>query len=84
MSVIFLIIFGYADNSSALSTTFTLTLRKFVSLILSIIYFRNPFSLFHWIGTLFVFGGSVVYSLGRKKKVMGGAISSAESIKKEC
>ena len=37
------------------------TLRKFLSLLFSIYYFENPFSLYHWIGTSLVFGGTIVF-----------------------
>jgi len=45
-----------------LTGTLLLTIRKFISLILSIIYFANPFTGRHWLGTILVFGGVVVYS----------------------
>ena len=36
--------------------------RKFLSLLFSIWYFQNPFSLTHWVGTALVFGGIVLFS----------------------
>lgn len=47
---------------TSLTVTLVLTLRKFVSLIFSIIYFSNPFTIYHWIGTLFVFFGTILFS----------------------
>jgi UDP-xylose/UDP-N-acetylglucosamine transporter B4 len=37
------------------------TLRKFISLIFSIFYFKNPFSFYHWVGTCLVFGGTIIF-----------------------
>ncbi|CAK9099121.1 UDP-xylose and UDP-N-acetylglucosamine transporter (Solute carrier family 35 member B4), partial [Durusdinium trenchii] len=48
--------------SSTLTCTMTITLRKFLSIILSVLYFRNPFSPLHWIGTMCVFAGAALYS----------------------
>ncbi len=39
-----------------------LTVRKFVSLIVSIVLFNNKWSLSHWVGTTLVFGGAVLYA----------------------
>lgn len=46
---------------SSLTVTLVVTLRKFASLIFSIFYFRNPFTTAHWLGTLFVFIGTVIF-----------------------
>jgi len=47
---------------SSLSVTVVLTLRKFVSLLISIFYFKNPFTMYHWIGAVLVFGGSLLFT----------------------
>lgn len=47
---------------SSLTLTLVLTLRKFLSLIFSIIYFQNPFTIGHWIGTLLVFVGTLIFT----------------------
>jgi len=47
---------------SALAITVILTLRKFMSLIVSIVYFRNPFTFYHWMGTVLVFTGTLIFS----------------------
>uniref|UniRef100_W5LED8 Solute carrier family 35 member B4 n=1 Tax=Astyanax mexicanus TaxID=7994 RepID=W5LED8_ASTMX len=39
-----------------------LTLRKFLSLIISILYFQNPFTVWHWVGTAVVFLGTLLYT----------------------
>ncbi|KAI1710546.1 UAA transporter family domain-containing protein [Ditylenchus destructor] len=58
------ILFVYRLNSEVDSLTVTLvvTLRKFLSLIVSIIWFQNPFTWLHWIGAALVFGGTLVFS----------------------
>lgn len=47
---------------SSLTVTLVVTLRKFVSLLFSIVYFRNPFTMYHWIGTLLVFTGTIIFT----------------------
>lgn len=39
--------------------------RKFLSLVVSILYFQNPFTVYHWVGSLLVFLGGVLYVLGK-------------------
>eukprot|EP00455_Lapot_gusevi_P012287 TRINITY_DN1578_c0_g1_i1.p1 TRINITY_DN1578_c0_g1~~TRINITY_DN1578_c0_g1_i1.p1 ORF type:complete len:360 (-),score=46.60 TRINITY_DN1578_c0_g1_i1:84-1163(-) len=56
-------VFCLLSASGALTTTITLTLRKFVSLLISVVYFQNPFTLLHWVGSILVFGGTAIYSL---------------------
>ncbi|KAG5876347.1 hypothetical protein JTB14_003669 [Gonioctena quinquepunctata] len=47
---------------ASLTVTLVITLRKFFSLLVSIIYFQNPFTLAHWIGTIMVFSGTLMFS----------------------
>lgn len=47
---------------SSLTVTLVVTLRKFVSLLFSIVYFDNPFTIHHWIGTLLVFVGTIIFT----------------------
>ncbi|TSM52244.1 UDP-xylose and UDP-N-acetylglucosamine transporter [Bagarius yarrelli] len=47
---------------TSLTVTLVVTLRKFLSLIISILYFRNPFTAWHWIGTVVVFVGTLLYT----------------------
>ncbi|XP_018578845.1 UDP-xylose and UDP-N-acetylglucosamine transporter [Anoplophora glabripennis] len=46
----------------SLTVTLVITLRKFFSLLFSIIYFQNPFTFAHWIGTIMVFTGTLMFS----------------------
>lgn len=55
-------VFVLTTECASLTVTLVLTLRKFVSLIISIIYFKNPFTIWHWIGTLLVFSGTLMFT----------------------
>ncbi|XP_046578688.1 UDP-xylose and UDP-N-acetylglucosamine transporter-like [Haliotis rubra] len=65
-------VFVLTTECASLTVTLVVTLRKFVSLIFSIMYFKNPFTVQHWIGTSCVFVGTLLFteviSLGRQKK----------------
>ncbi|XP_067683068.1 UDP-xylose and UDP-N-acetylglucosamine transporter-like [Haliotis asinina] len=65
-------VFVLTTECASLTVTLVVTLRKFVSLIFSIMYFKNPFTVSHWIGTLCVFVGTLLFteviSLGGQKK----------------
>ncbi|XP_057296832.1 UDP-xylose and UDP-N-acetylglucosamine transporter-like [Hydractinia symbiolongicarpus] len=55
-------VYVLATEVSALALTVILTLRKFMSLMISIYYFNNPFTIYHWCGTALVFGGTLLFS----------------------
>lgn len=55
-------VYTLTTECSSLTVTLILTLRKFISLVFSIIYFRNPFTLYHWLGTLLVFIGTLMFA----------------------
>ncbi len=55
-------VFVLTTECTSLTVTLVLTLRKFISLIISILYFQNPFTLLHWIGTILVFVGTLMFS----------------------
>ena len=55
-------VFVLTTECVSLTVTLVVTLRKFLSLIFSIWYFQNPFTLYHWIGTSLVFGGTLLFS----------------------
>ena len=54
--------------SGTLTATVVLTVRKFVSLLISIVFFGNVWTSGHWIGTVMVFGGTFVYATGKELK----------------
>lgn len=51
------------STNGPVTTTMILTVRKFLSLIISITMFGNVWTLNHWMGTVCVFGGALVYAL---------------------
>ena len=55
-------VFVLTTECTSLTVTLVLTLRKFVSLLLSIVYFGNAFTLTHWTGTGLVFTGTMLFS----------------------
>ncbi|XP_035258330.1 UDP-xylose and UDP-N-acetylglucosamine transporter [Anguilla anguilla] len=55
-------VFILTTECASLTVTLVVTLRKFVSLIFSILYFHNPFTAWHWLGTALVFLGTLLYT----------------------
>ncbi|XP_015120232.1 UDP-xylose and UDP-N-acetylglucosamine transporter [Diachasma alloeum] len=55
-------VFVLTTECTSLTVTLVVTLRKFVSLIFSILYFSNEFSVYHWIGTTLVFSGTIIFT----------------------
>lgn len=62
-------VYVLTTECASLTVTLTVTLRKFVSLLFSIVYFRNPFTLGHWVGTLLVFIGTMIFTELLQKSV---------------
>ena len=54
-------VFTLTTETTSLVVTLVITLRKFLSLLISIYYFSNPFTTSHWIGTSLVFVGTFVF-----------------------
>jgi len=55
-------VFVLTSECTSLTASLVLTFRKFLSLLFSIWYFQNPFTLQHWIGTFFVFCGIILFT----------------------
>ncbi|CAH1784512.1 unnamed protein product [Owenia fusiformis] len=55
-------VFILTTECQSLTVTLVVTLRKFVSLIFSIMYFKNPFTTNHWMGATLVFGGTLIFT----------------------
>uniref|UniRef100_A0A1Z5L9U2 UDP-xylose and UDP-N-acetylglucosamine transporter n=1 Tax=Ornithodoros moubata TaxID=6938 RepID=A0A1Z5L9U2_ORNMO len=55
-------VYVLTTECSSLTVTLIITLRKFISLLLSIFYFQNPFTLLHWAGTFLVFLGTLLFT----------------------
>ncbi|KAL9648088.1 hypothetical protein ABK040_007455 [Willaertia magna] len=54
-------VYRLTAQTNSLTTTLTITIRKFISLIISIFYFGNTFTLLHTLGTLLVFYGTHLF-----------------------
>ncbi|EDV92730.1 UDP-xylose and UDP-N-acetylglucosamine transporter [Drosophila grimshawi] len=55
-------VYVLTTECTSLTVTMVVTLRKFLSLIFSVLYFRNPFTISHWIGTALVFFGTILFA----------------------
>lgn len=55
-------VYVLTTECKSLTVTLVVTLRKFTSLIFSIVYFKNNFTLAHWLGTVCVFTGTVIFT----------------------
>ncbi|VDN03954.1 unnamed protein product [Thelazia callipaeda] len=55
-------VYTLTSLTTSLNVTVVVTLRKFLSMIISVVAFKNPFTILHFIGTVFVLLGSVVYT----------------------
>jgi UDP-xylose/UDP-N-acetylglucosamine transporter B4 len=55
-------VYVLTTECTSLTVTLLVTLRKFASLIFSVMYFRNPFTITHWLGATFVFTGTLLFS----------------------
>ena len=54
------------STSGPVTATMVLTVRKFLSLIISVTLFGNVWTTSHWIGTVLVFGGAIMYGLSQQ------------------
>ncbi|XP_033244856.1 UDP-xylose and UDP-N-acetylglucosamine transporter isoform X2 [Drosophila miranda] len=55
-------VYALTTECSSLTVTLIITLRKFISLVFSIVYFRNPFTIYHWLGSVMVFVGTLMFA----------------------
>ncbi|KAK9723240.1 UAA transporter family [Popillia japonica] len=63
-------VYVLTTECSSLTVTLVITLRKFLSLLFSIMYFKNPFTYIHWIGTALVFVGTLIFTEVLQKLVL--------------
>lgn len=75
-------VYVLTTECSSLTVTLVVTLRKFVSLLFSIVYFSNPFTIYHWIGTILVFIGTIIFTevLPRIQSSMSGKSAPATAV----
>ncbi|CAL4059729.1 unnamed protein product, partial [Meganyctiphanes norvegica] len=78
-------VFILTSECTSLTVTLVLTLRKFMSLVFSIIYFLNPFTSNHWIGTFMVFFGTMLFTdvFGQIKRALDERQKKTEEKKTE-
>lgn len=55
-------VYALMSECSSLTVTLVLTLRRFASLLFSILYFRHSFGPLHWVGTIFVCFGTILFT----------------------
>uniref|UniRef100_A0A1B6JWF0 Sugar phosphate transporter domain-containing protein n=1 Tax=Homalodisca liturata TaxID=320908 RepID=A0A1B6JWF0_9HEMI len=75
-------VYYLTSECSSLTVTLVITLRKFVSLLFSIVYFKNSFTLWHWIGTLMVFTGTLIFTEVPQKLMQSTVSTSVQKEKK--
>ena len=75
-------VFYLTTECASLTVTLIVTLRKFTSLLFSIVYFQNPFTTLHWIGTILVFTGTLIFT-ETVQKVQKALSSNIEPKKKQ-
>jgi len=55
--------------TDSLTTTLILTIRKFLSLLISLYMFNHKFSIMDWSGAILIFGGSLIYLFDKNDKI---------------
>ncbi|GAM25374.1 hypothetical protein SAMD00019534_085490 [Acytostelium subglobosum LB1] len=55
-------VFILTGKTSTLTCTLVISLRKFISIIISVLYFQNPFTPMLWVATVLVLVGTFIYS----------------------
>lgn len=74
-------VYRLTSFADPLTVNVTLTVRKFVSLLLSIWLFGNTFTIPHWVGACLVFGGAMWYArLPSAAAPASGTSSSSSSV----
>jgi len=61
-------VFYLAAAHSPLTVNITLSVRKFLTVVVSILYFNNPWTPLHSVAVWLVFGGAFLYSYNPVKK----------------
>ncbi|KAJ9067676.1 golgi uridine diphosphate-N- acetylglucosamine transporter [Entomophthora muscae] len=56
-----------SSMSTALTLNLVLTIRKMISIVFSVVYFRQPVSVNFFVGTVLAFGGTFIYSMASIK-----------------
>ncbi len=66
-------VYYLSSISNALTLTLVVTVRKFVSILISVILFEHQFQWIHWISVILVFGGTFAFAMyeeyAKKKQI---------------
>ncbi|XP_071818014.1 UDP-xylose and UDP-N-acetylglucosamine transporter-like [Apostichopus japonicus] len=75
-------VFILTTECPSLVVTLVVTLRKFVSLVFSIWFFQNPFTIGHWCGTFLVFSGVLLFTetLQKARTVIFGQTKDVKKV----
>jgi hypothetical protein len=74
-------VYRLTASADPLTVNVTLTVRKFVSLLLSIYVFNNTFTIAHWIGAVLVFGAALWYTKLPQPPSAGEAVGPVKEAK---
>jgi UDP-xylose/UDP-N-acetylglucosamine transporter B4 len=55
-------VYVLTTECTSLTVTLVITLRKFASIIYSILYFEHPFTFYHWTGTGLIIVGTIIFT----------------------
>ena len=78
-------VYKLTTECASLTVTLVVTNRKFLSILFSILYFGNPFTWKHWLGTFVVFGGTLLFTFvgssnaNNRSKTSNNSSTSASS-----
>jgi UDP-xylose/UDP-N-acetylglucosamine transporter B4 len=61
-----------------LTGTLTITVRKFFVLVLSVLLFKNDFTVTHWLGASLVLMGSILYTIYSSRASQAAAVKAKE------
>ncbi|VDK37480.1 unnamed protein product [Gongylonema pulchrum] len=56
-------VYTLTSLTTSLNVTMVVTLRKFLSMVLSILIFKNPFTILHCLGFMSVMFGSLAFTV---------------------
>lgn len=77
-------VFVLTTECESLTVTLVVTLRKFVSVVFSVVYFKNDFTIYHWMGTFCVFYGTILFTEVVPKIRKGLGVRSGELEERSC
>jgi len=76
-------VFILSTECPSLTVTLVVTLRKFFSLLISVLYFKTYWGAYHWIGTVLVFGGTLLYAESIVNRLLSRGTNSTTNDKRD-